>query len=142
MSKIKIEVAEDTLVNALDGFIHPGGVRDLIKDMFNHSQNAKEMLGQLLLGENLPMKPKVGQMGYVKMEHMWFTNREYTKDTVLDVKGTLSCKVIRINSYVDYSQVTIEFPTYNIGGNIENVTSGVKFDQFIWLQEDLIKDSI
>jgi hypothetical protein len=137
MSKIRIEVDEEKLVNALDSFISAGGVRDLIKDMFNHSQSAKEILGQLLLGENLPMKPKLGQMGYVKMEHMWFTNKEYTKDTVLDVKGTLSCKVIRINSYVDYSQVTVEFPTYTIGGEIENITNGVKFDQFIWLQEDM-----
>ena len=43
MGKIRIEVDEDKLVNALDGFIGAGGVRDLIKDMFNHSQKAKEI---------------------------------------------------------------------------------------------------
>ena len=141
MSKIKIEVAEDTLVNALDGFIHPGGVRDLIKDMFNHSQKAKEILAQLLLGENLSIKPTIGQMGYVKIEHMWFTNKEFTQNTDLDVKGTLSCKVVRINGYTEYSQVTIEFPTYDSAGEIQIISNGVAFDQFIWLQED-IKDSI
>jgi hypothetical protein len=137
MSKIRIEVDEEKLVNALDSFISAGGVRDLIKDMFNHSQSAKEILGQLLLGEKLPIKPTVGQMGYVKMEHMWFTNKEYTKDTNLDVKGTLSCKVVRINGYTEYSQVSIEFPTYDSAGEIQIISNGVGFNQFIWLQEDL-----
>jgi hypothetical protein len=141
MSKIRIEVDEEKLVNALDGFIGAGGVRDLIKDMFNHTQKAKEMLGQLLLGEELPIKPTVGQMGYVKMEHMWFTNKEFTQNTNLDVKGTLSCKVVRINGYTEYSQVSIEFPTYDSAGEIQIISNGVAFDQFIWLQEDL-KDSI
>jgi hypothetical protein len=135
-------VDEDKLVNALDGFISAGGVRDLIKDMFNHTQKAKEILGQLLLGEDLPIKPTIGQMGYVKIEHMWFTNMEFTLDTDLDVKGTLSCKVVRINGYTEYSQVTIEFPTYDSAGEIQIISNGVAFDQFIWLQEDLIKDSI
>jgi hypothetical protein len=142
MSKIRIEVDEDKLVNALDGFISAGGVRDLIKDMFNHTQKAKEILGQLLLGEKLPIKPTISQMGYVKIEHMWFTNKEFTLDTDLDVKGTLSCKVVRINGYTEYSQVTIEFPTYDSAGEIQIISNGVAFDQFIWLQEDLIKDSI
>jgi hypothetical protein len=142
MGKIRIEVDEDKLVNALDGFISAGGVRDLIKDMFNHTQKAKEILGQLLLGEDLPIKPTIGQMGYVKIEHMWFTNMEFTLDTDLDVKGTLSCKVVRINGYTEYSQVTIEFPTYDSAGEIQIISNGVAFDQFIWLQEDLIKDSI
>lgn len=137
MSKIRVEVDEDTLVNALDSFITAGGVRDLIKDMFTHTQQAKEILGQLLLGEKLPIKPTVGQMGYVKMEHMWFTNKEFTQNTDLDVKGTLSCKVVRINGYVEYSQVTIEFPTYDSAGEIQIISNGVAFDQFIWLQEDL-----
>jgi len=137
MSKIRVEVDEDTLVNALDSFITAGGVRDLIKDMFNHTQKAKEILGQLLLGEKLPIKPTVGQMGYVKMEHMWFTNKEFTQNTDLDVKGTLSCKVVRINGYVEYSQVTVEFPTYDSAGEIQIISNGVTFDQFIWLQEDL-----
>jgi hypothetical protein len=141
MGKIRIEVDEDKLVNALDGFIGAGGVRDLIKDMFNHSQKAKEILAQLLLGENLSIKPTIGQMGYVKMEHMWFTNKEFTQDTNLDVKGTLSCKVVRINGYTEYSQVTIKFPTYDSAGEIQIISNGVAFDQFIWLQED-IKDSI
>jgi hypothetical protein len=141
MSKIRIEVDEDKLVNALDGFIGAGGVRDLIKDMFNHTQKAKEILGQLLLGEKLPIKPIIGQMGYVKIEHMWFTNKEFTLDTNLDIKGTLSCKVVRINGYTEYSQVTIEFPTYDSAGEIQIISNGVAFDQFIWLQED-IKDSI
>jgi hypothetical protein len=141
MSKIRIEVDEDKLVNALDGFIGAGEVRDLIKDMFNHSQKAKEILAQLLLGENLSIKPTIGQMGYVKIEHMWFTNKEFTQNTDLDVKGTLSCKVVRINGYTEYSQVTIEFPTYDSAGEIQIISNGVAFDQFIWLQED-IKDSI
>ena len=141
MGKIRIEVDEDKLVNALDGFIGAGGVRDLIKDMFNHSQKAKQILAQLLLGENLSIKPTIGQMGYVKIEHMWFTNKEFTQNTNLDVKGTLSCKVVRINGYTEYSQVTIEFPTYDSAGEIQIISNGVAFDQFIWLQED-IKDSI
>ena len=137
MGKIRIEVDEEKLLNALDNFITAGGVRDLIKDMFNHTQKAKEMLGQLLLGEELPIKPTVGQMGYVKIEHMWFTNKEFTQNTDLDVKGTLSCKVVRINGYTEYSQVTIEFPTYDSAGEIQIISNGVTFDQFIWLQEDL-----
>ena len=89
----------------------------------------------------LSIKPTIGQMGYVKIEHMWFTNKEFTQNTNLDVKGTLSCKVVRINGYTEYSQVTIEFPTYDSAGEIQIISNGVAFDQFIWLQED-IKDSI
>jgi hypothetical protein len=136
MSKIRIEVDEEKLVNALDGFIGAGGVRDLIKDMFNHSQSAKEILGQLLLGENLPMKPKIGQMGLFKISGQWFTNKDTTKDTDLDLKGYVSCRVTGLSAYTDYSPIKVELPTYNESGAIAVISTGLDYDEFIWLEED------
>ena len=136
MSSISITVDEEFLINSLDSFIEHGDIRDLIKDMFNHSDKAKRLLGRLLLGEKLPPKPKIGQMGLFKIQGQWFTNRDTTKDTDLDLKGFISCRVTGLGAYIDYSPIKIEFPTYNEVGEIDIVSTGLDYDEFIWLEED------
>jgi len=136
MSSISITVDEEFLINSLDSFIEHGDIRDLIKDMFNHSDKAKRLLGRLLLGEKLPPKPKIGQMGLFKIQGQWFTNRDTTKDTDLDLKGFISCRVTGLGAYTDYSPIKIEFPTYNEVGEIDIVSTGLDYDEFIWLEED------
>ena len=136
MSKVTLSVDEEILVNALDAFIKQGGVRDLIKDMFNHNDRSKEMLGKLLLGETLPLKPKIGQMGMFKMNGQWFSNKDTTKDTDLDLKGYLSCRVSGIGAYTDYSPIKIEVPTYDESGTVKIISTGLNYDEFIWLEED------
>jgi hypothetical protein len=136
MSKVTFSVEEEVIVNALDAFINQGGIRDLIKDMFNHNDKAKTMLGKLLLGERLPLKPKIGQMGLFKIQGQWFTNRETTKDTDLDLKGYISCRVTGLSAYTDYSPIKVELPTYNESGAIAVISTGLDYDEFIWLEED------
>jgi hypothetical protein len=136
MSQITITIDDQILVNSLDAFIGHGEIRDLIKDMFTHNDKAKRLLGRLLLGEKLAEKPKLNQMGLFKIQGQWFTNRDTTKDTDLDLKGYLSCKVIGFSSYVDYSPIKIEFPTYDESGEVVIVSTGLDYDEFIWLEED------
>jgi len=136
MSSISITVDEEFLINSLDSFIEHDEIRDLIKDMFNHSDKAKRLLGRLLLGEKLSPKPKIGQMGLFKIQGQWFTNRDTTKDTDLDLKGYISCRVIRLGGYIDYAPIQVEFPTYNDVGKIDIVSTGLDYDEFIWLEED------
>lgn len=138
MSHISITVDEEILVNSLDAFIGHGNIRDLIKDMFNHNDKSKRILGRLLLGESLPPKPKIGQMGLFKMSNQWFTNKDTTKGTDLDLKGYISCRVTGLNGYTDYSPVKVEFPTYNDVGAVDIVSTGLDYDEFIWLEEDKI----
>ena len=136
MSRVTFSVEEEVIVNALDAFIKQGGVRDLIKDIFNHDDKAKTMLGRLLLGETLPLKPKIGQMGMFKMSNQWFTNKDYTKDTDLDLKGYVSCRVIVSGAYTEYSPIKVEVPTYNESGEVVIISTGLDYDEFIWLEED------
>jgi len=136
MSEINITIDDQILVNALDAIIGHGEIRDLIKDMFNNNEKAKRLLGRLLLGEKLAKKPKLNQMGLFKIQGQWFTNRDTTKDTDLDLKGYMSCKVIRLSSYTDYSSIQVEFPTYDESGKIAIVSTGLDYDDFIWLEED------
>lgn len=136
MSSISITVDEEFLINSLDSFIEHDEIRDLIKDMFNHSDKAKRLLGRLLLGEKLSPKPKIGQMGLFKIQGQWFTNRDTTKDTDLDLKGYISCRVIRLGGYIDYAPIQVEFPTYNDVGAVDIVSTGLDYDEFIWLEED------
>ena len=136
MSHITITIEEKVIVNALDAFIQHDNIKDLIKDMFNHNDRAKQILGKLLLGESLPLKPRIGQMGLFKIQGNWFTNRDTTKDTDLDRKGYLSCKVTGLSSYVDYAPIKIEFPTYDESGMVVITSSGINYDEFIWLEED------
>ena len=68
MSHITITIEEKVIVNALDAFIQHDNIKDLIKDMFNHNDRAKQILGKLLLGESLPLKPRIGQMGLFKIQ--------------------------------------------------------------------------
>ena len=136
MSKVTLSVDEEILVNALDAFIKQGGVRDLIKDMFNHNDRSKEMLGKLLLGETLPLKPKIGQMGMFKMTGQWFSNKDTTKDTDLDLKGYISCRVTGLGAYTDYSPIKVDVPTYNNSYGVEIISTGLDYDEFIWLEED------
>lgn len=136
MSSISITVDEEFLINSLDSFIEHGEIRDLIKDMFNHSDKAKRLLGRLLLGEKLPPKPKIGQTGLFKIQGQWFTNRDTTKDTDLDLKGYISCRVTGLSAYTDYSPIKVEFPTYNDVGAVDIVSTGLDYDEFIWLEED------
>lgn len=138
MSHISITVDEEILVNSLDAFIGHGNIRDLIKDMFNHNEKSKRILGRLLLGESLPPKPKIGQMGLFAIQGQWFTNRDTTKGTDLDLKGYISCRVTGLNGYTDYSPVKVEFPTYNDVGAVDIVSTGLDYDEFIWLEEDKI----
>jgi hypothetical protein len=136
MSRVTFSVEEETIVNALDAFIKQGGIRDLIKDMFNHNDKSKQMLGKLLLGETLPLKPKIGQMGLFKIQGQWFTNRDTTKDTDLDLKGYISCRVSGLCAYTDYSPIKVEVPTYDASGKIDIIITGLDYDEFIWLEED------
>jgi hypothetical protein len=136
MSKVTLSVDEEILVNALDAFIKQGGVRDLIKDMFNHNDRSKEMLGKLLLGETLPLKPKIGQMGMFKMTGQWFSNKDTTKDTDLDLKGYISCRVTGLGAYTDYSPIKVDVPTYDESGTVRIISTGLNYDEFIWLEED------
>ena len=136
MSRVTFSVEEETIVNALDAFIKQGGIRDLIKDMFNHNDKSKQMLGKLLLGETLPLKPKIGQMGMFKMSTQWFTNKDTTKDTDLDLKGYISCRVSGLCAYTDYSPIKVEVPTYDASGKIDIIITGLDYDEFIWLEED------
>jgi hypothetical protein len=136
MSKVTLSVDEEILVNALDAFIKQGGVRDLIKDMFNHNDRSKEMLGKLLLGETLPLKPKIGQMGMFKMTGQWFSNKDTTKDTDLDLKGYISCRVTGLGAYTDYSPIKVDVPTYDESGTVKIISTGLNYDEFIWLEED------
>jgi hypothetical protein len=138
MSQISISIDDEILVNSLDAFIGHGEIRDLIKDMFTHNDKAKKLLGRLLLGEKLAQKPKLNQMGLFKIQGQWFTNRDTTKDTDLDLKGYISCKVIRLGSYTDYSSIQVEFPTYDDAGKVEIVSTGLDYDEFIWLEDDKI----
>lgn len=138
MSQITITVEEEMLIKSLDAFIKQGTIRDLIKDMFNHNDKSKRVLGKLLLGEALPNKPKVGQMGLFKIQGQWFTNRDTTKDTDLDLKGYVSCRVIQLSAYTDYSPIKVEVPTYNASGEVEIISTGLDYDEFIWLEEDKI----
>ena len=136
MSRVTFSVEEEVIVNALDAFIKQGGVRDLIKDMFNHNDKAKTMLGRLLLGESLPLKPKIGQMGMFKMTTQWFSNKDTTKDTDLDLKGYVSCRVTGLGAYTDYSPIKVEVPTYDEYHEIKIISTGLDCDEFIWLEED------
>jgi hypothetical protein len=136
MSSVTITVDEEILVNSLDAFIGHGEIKDLIKDMFNHSDKAKKLLGRLLLGEKLAEKPKIGQMGLFKIQGQWFTNRDTTKDTDLDLKGYVSCRVTGLSAYTDYSPIKVELPTYNESGAIAVISTGLDYDEFIWLEED------
>ncbi len=102
MSKVTFSVEEEVIVNALDAFINQGGIRDLIKDMFNQ----------------------------------WFTNKDTTKDTDLDLKGYVSCRVTGLGAYTDYSPIKVEVPTYNESGAIAVISTGLDYDEFIWLEED------
>ena len=136
MSRVTLSVDEEILVNALDAFIKQGGVRDLIKDMFNHNDRSKEMLGKLLLGETLPLKPKIGQMGMFKMTGQWFSNKDTTKDTDLDLKGYISCRVTGLGAYTDYSPIKVDVPTYDESGTVKIISTGLNYDEFIWLEED------
>ena len=136
MSRVTFSVEEETIVNALDAFIKQGGIRDLIKDMFNHNDKSKQMLGKLLLGETLPLKPKIGQMGMFKMSTQWFSNKDTTKDTDLDLKGYISCRVSGLCAYTDYSPIKVEVPTYDASGKIDIIITGLDYDEFIWLEED------
>lgn len=136
MSRVTFSVEEEVIVNALDAFIKQGGIRDLIKDMFNHNDKAKTMLGRLLLGETLPLKPKIGQMGMFKMNGQWFSNKDTTKDTDLDLKGYLSCRVTGLSAYTDYAPIKIEAPTYDESGTVKIISTGLDYDEFIWLEED------
>jgi hypothetical protein len=136
MSRVTFSVEEEIIVNALDAFINQGGVRDLIKDMFNHNDKAKMMLGRLLLGETLPFRPKIGQIGMFKMSTQWFSNKDTTKDTDLDLKGYISCRVTSLGAYTDYSPIKVDVPTYNNSGAVEIISTGLDYDEFIWLEED------
>lgn len=138
MSRVTFSVEEEVIVNALDAFIKQGTIRDLIKDMFNHNDKSKRLLGKLLLGEPLPNKPKVGQMGLFKIQGQWFTNRDTTKDTDLDLKGYVSCRVIQLSAYTDYSPIKVEVPTYDASGEVVIISTGLDYDEFIWLEEDKI----
>lgn len=136
MSHITLTVDEEVLINSLDALIKHDTIRDLIKDMFMHNDKSKKILGKLLLGEELPTKPKIGQMGLFKIKGQWFTNRDTTKDTDLDLKGYISCKVIRLDGYTDYSPIQVECPTYNDVGAVDIISTGLDYDEFIWLEED------
>lgn len=136
MSQITITVEEEMLIKSLDAFIKQGTIRDLIKDMFNHNDKSKRVLGKLLLGEVLPNKPKVGQMGLFKIQGQWFTNRDTTKDTDLDLKGYISCRVTGLGAYTDYSPIKVDVPTYDESGTVKIISTGLDYDEFIWLEED------
>jgi hypothetical protein len=140
MSKISVTVNSETILNTFDDIKMNKDVRTLIKDMFLHNDKASTMLGKILLGEELPKKPAIGQMGYIAINN-WFTNKEFTKDSDLDIKGYVSCKVVELRGYADWGPIQVELPTYNKLGDIEIITTGTDYTEFIWLEED-IKDSI
>ena len=140
MSKISVIVDSETILNTFDDIKMNKNVRSLIKDMFLHNDKASTMLGKMLLGEELPVKPAIGQMGYIASNN-WYTNKEYTKDSDLNIKGYLSCKVIELRGYTEWGPIQIELPTYNESGDIELITTRIDYTEFIWLEED-IKDSI
>jgi hypothetical protein len=75
-------------------------------------------------------------MGLFKIQGQWFTNRDTTKDTDLDLKGYISCRVSGLCAYTDYSPIKVEVPTYDASGKIDIIITGLDYDEFIWLEED------
>ena len=140
MSKISVTVDSETILNTFDDIKMNKDIRSLIKDMFLHNDKASTMLGKILLGESLPKRPVIGQMGYIASNH-WYTNREFTRNSDLDIKGYVSCKVVELRGYTDWGPIQVELPTYNESGEIKIITTGVDYTEFIWLEED-IEDSI
>ena len=146
MEQISVNVDTATILKSVDDIVQHNNsdVKELFKEILSNNDALLKLYTKLLLGEKLPIKPKVGQMGRYSFKH-WFTNRDYTKDTDLDKKGYLDCIVKSVNGYGEsWSQLSLEAPTYNESGEIVIVQLSAKFEEFIWLEEDIIdfKESI
>jgi hypothetical protein len=136
---INVEVDTATVLKTVDDYVlhNNPDIKELFKEILSKNDTLLKLYTKLLLGEKLPIKPKVDQMGRYSFKN-WFSNRQYTQNTELDKKGYLDCKVIAVNGYGDWGQLSLEAPTYNETGEIIITQLSAKFEDFIWLEDDIM----
>ena len=131
-----VNITNDILRKTLAGMIkhdNKDAIVKLIHDMLATSSQGADYFIRFALCEEYPVVPQVNDTGLVLIKYLVWSSedQEMLRNSCFNQNDHLEVVVKSFNGLHDYTQLSVEYPTYDSNGKLTTDTASIKVEQFI-----------